>query len=238
MHESSTTELMEETIEAERGQCHAVVPKRVKKGDQMATDDPHDEEQEGWREARIEQLKQQAAELSGEEMISIEAENCSPEIEEEFWEHVVAFAQTQRLPLLEVLVKAGISVPSPDELDEGQLSAKLWEVIDGLFLQEIYLEHTDHLSDRELYMQLWSETLREEAVLPPEDTGFSYHLDLIGSGSVADTLTYLKYYASEDERQEWAAECPEEVVPKHEQPRYDRDRHLPRSSSRVPSPLM
>ncbi len=204
----------------------------------MAADDRRDEEQEEWREVRIRQLKQQAAELSGEEMISIEAEHCSSEIEEEFWEHVVAFAQTKRIPLLEVLVQAGISVPSPDELDEGQLSAKLWEVIDGLFLQGIYLEHTDHLSDRELYVHLWSETLREEAVLPPEDSDFSYHLDLIGSGSAADTLTYLKYYANEDERQEWAAECPEEIVPEHEQPRYDRDRHLPRSSSRKPSPLM
>ena len=201
-------------------------------------DDPQDEEQAEWREVRIQQLKQQAAELSGEELISIEAEHCSPEIEEEFWEHVVAFAQTKRLPLLEVLVKAGISVPSPGELDDGQLSAKLWEVIDGLFLQGIYLEHTDHLSDRELYVELWSETLREEAVLPPGESGFSYHLDLIGSGSAADTLSYLKYYASEDEREEWAAESSEEDVPEHEQPRNDRDRHLPRSSSSEASPLM
>ena len=201
-------------------------------------DDSQDEEQAEWREVRIQQLKQQAAELSGEELISIEAEHCSPEIEEEFWEHVVAFAQTKRLPLLEVLVKAGISVPSPGELDDGQLSAKLWEVIDGLFLQGIYLEHTDHLSDRELYVELWSETLREEAVLPPGESGFSYHLDLIGSGSAADTMSYLKYYASEDEREEWAAESSEEDVPEHEQPRNDRDRHLPRSSSSEASPLM
>ncbi len=204
----------------------------------MAADNLHDEEQAEWREARIQQLKQQAAELCGEEMISIETENCSPEVEEEFMEHVVAFAQTKRILLLEELVKAGISVPSPDELDEGQLPAKLWEVIDGLFLQGIYLEHTNHLSNRELYVHLWNETLREEVLVPPEDSGFSYHLDLIGSGSAADTLIYLKYYAGEEERQEWAAECPEEVVPEHEQPPSDRDHHLPRSGSREPTPLM
>ena len=204
----------------------------------MAADDPEDEEQEEWREARIEQLKQQAAALCGEEMIAIEAENCAPEIEEEFWEQVVAFAQTKRVAPLEVLIKAGLAVPSPDELDAGQLAAKLWEVIDGLFLQGIYLEHTNHLSDRELYTQLWSETLREEVVLPAEESGFSYHLDLIGSGSAADTFIYLKYYASESERQEWAAECPAEVMPEHEPPRCDRDRHLPRSSSRERFPLM
>ncbi len=210
----------------------------MKKGDQMAADNLPDEEQGEWREAGIQQLKQQAAELSGSEMISMEGETYSPEVEEQFWEQVVSFAQTKRVLLLEVLVKAGIAVPSPDELDEGQLPAKLWEVIDGLWLQGMYLEHTDHLSDRELYVELWSETLKEEAVLPAEDSGFAYHLDLIGSGSAADTLIYLKYYASASERQEWAAECPEEVMPAHEQPPYDRDRHLPRSSSREPSQLM
>ncbi|MBA3715896.1 MAG: hypothetical protein H0W76_26190 [Pyrinomonadaceae bacterium] len=204
----------------------------------MAADNLPDEEQGEWREVRIQQLKQQAAELCGEEMMSIEGENYSPEVEEEFWEHVVAFAQTKRILLFEVLVKAGISLPPPDELNEGQLSAKLWEVIDGLLLLGIYLEHTDHLSDGELYVELWSETLRGETVLPPEDSGFSYHLDLIGSGSGEDTLIYLKYYASADERQEWAAECPAEVMPAHEQPPYDRDRHLPRSSSREPAQLM
>ncbi len=204
----------------------------------MVADNLDDEEQAEWRATRIQQLKQQAAELSGAEMISMEGEHYSPEVEEQFWEQVVVFAQAEAMPLCEVLVKAGISLPSPDELDEGQLPAKLWEVIDGLFLQGIYLEHTDHLSDRELYMQLWSETLREEVVLPAEDSGFSYHLDLIGSGDVADTLIYLKYYASASERQEWAAECPAEVMPAHEQPPYDRDRHLPRSSSREPSQLM
>lgn len=209
----------------------------------MAADDSHDEEQgeqqeEQRRETRLQRLKQQAAELCGEEMISIEGENCSPEVEEEFWEHVVAFAQAEAIPLCEVLVQAGISLPPPDELDEGQLSAKLWEVIDGLFLQGIYLEHTNHLSDRELYVELWGETLRDPVVLPAEESGFTYHLDLIGSGSAADTLIYLKHYASADERQQWAAECPTEVMPAHEQPPYDRDRHLPRSGSREPSQLM
>jgi len=202
----------------------------------MAGDDPPEMEEE--RARRIEQLKHQAEELSGGEMISIEGENCSAEVEEQFWEQVVAFAQAEAIPLCEVLVQAGISLPSPDALDEGQVRAKMWEVIDGLFLQGIDLEHTDHLSDRELYIELWSETLREPTVLPPEESGFSYHLDLIGSGSAADTLIYLKYYASADERQEWAAECPAEVMPAHEQPPYDRDRHLPRSSSREPSQLM
>lgn len=42
-------------------------------------------------ETRIQQLKREAKELTGGEILAIESENCSPEIEEEFWEHVVAF---------------------------------------------------------------------------------------------------------------------------------------------------
>jgi hypothetical protein len=202
----------------------------------MAGDDPQEREEE--RARRIEQLKQQAAELTDGEMISLVEEDCSSQSEEQYWERVIAFAQTAAASLSEVLNKTGISLPSPDELDERQLSVKLWEVIDGLFLQGVYLEHTDHLSDRELYEQLWRETLREPVVLPAEESGFTYHLDLIGSGSAADTLIYLKYYAGEEERQEWAAACPAEVMPAHKEAPYDRDRHLPGPSSGETSSLM
>ena len=46
--------------------------------------------------------------------------------------------------------KMGIALPAPEELTDAQLSAKLWEVIEALAFLGAYLEHTDHLSDREL----------------------------------------------------------------------------------------
>ena len=58
----------------------------------MAAGDPNDPEQED-RETRIRKLKHQAEELSGGSMMSIDSEDCSPEIEEHFWKHVVAFEQ-------------------------------------------------------------------------------------------------------------------------------------------------
>ena len=39
---------------------------------------------------------------------------------------------------------------------------------------------------------------------------------------------YLKYYADEDWRQQWMADFPDYDLPAHENPPYDRDRHLPR----------
>lgn len=181
----------------------------------------------GDRETRIQQLKRKAEELTGGEMLAVVSGSCPPDIEEEFWEHMVAFEQAEWIPPFDMLVKGGVSLPLPDELGDSQLTAKLWEVIQGLALLGVYLHNTNHLSDRELYEHLWSDFLREPAVLQPDDPDFACHLDIIGSGSEEDTVIYLKHYANEEERRQWAKEWPEETLPEHEQPPFDRDRHLP-----------
>ncbi|HEV8714525.1 MAG TPA: hypothetical protein VGX03_17070 [Candidatus Binatia bacterium] len=179
------------------------------------------------RETRIQQLKHKAEELTGGETLAFESGNCPPEIEGAFWEHVVAFEQAKWISPFEMLVNGGLSLPPPAELDDAQLTAKLWEVIQGLALLGAYLHNTDHLSDRELYEHLWNDFLREPAVLQPDNPDFAYHFDVIGSGSEEDTFIYLKYYADEEERRQWAKEWPEDALPEHEQPPFDRDRHLP-----------
>ena len=179
------------------------------------------------RAIRIEQLKHRAQQLTGGQMSSLRSDDCPPEIEEEFWQHVVAFEEAAWIPPFEMLVNGGLSLPPPDELDDTRLTAKLAEVIQGLALLGAYLHHTDHLSDRELYEYLWHDGLREPAVLQPANPDFAYHLDLIGSGSEEDNDLYLKYYADEDERRSWADEWPDDALPAHEQPPFDRDRHLP-----------
>ncbi len=51
------------------------------------------------------------------------------------------------------------------------------------------------------------------------------------SGSERDIHAWLKYYADEETRQRWAEDFPNDVVPPHEDPPYDRDRHLPQHPS-------
>jgi hypothetical protein len=86
------------------------------------------------------------------------------------------------------------------------------------------------LSDRELYEFLWRDALREAIKDLPLTATSVWHIDLVGSGSAEDTNLYLKYYASEDIRQQWTADFPEDEMPEHEEPPFDRDRHLPQAS--------
>jgi hypothetical protein len=158
------------------------------------------------------------------------SEDCPDEIHEKFLENVLAFETAPQTPLFDALVKNGIQLPAPQEVDDARLAATLWDVIRGMALFGAYLHSTDHLSDRELYHRLWAEILREPTVLMPEDPNFTQHIDIIGGCSKEDIQLYLKFYADEEARQRWVERYPSDVIPAHETPPYDRDRHLPRCS--------
>lgn len=64
-------------------------------------------------------------------------------------------------------------------------------------------------------------------ILPP-DADSACHLDILGSGSEEDVQIGLKYYDDEDERAHWHGSFPDDAIPDHEDPPYDRDRHLPK----------
>ena len=72
-------------------------------------------------------------------------------------------------------------------------------------------------------------------MLFPENPSYAYIFDLIGgveTGSDDDIQTYLKYYADEKARVKWGHYWPDDKIPKHEDPPFDRDRFLPQSPLR------
>lgn len=178
------------------------------------------------QEIRIERLRHQIEETTGVELQGGTAADCRPELEEAFLENVLAMEEHGWSRPFDRLVKDGVVLPHPDELDDAALPAKLWEVILALAAHRYFLHHTNHLGDRELYAHLWSEGLREETM------GFGLpfgncHLDLIGSGSDEDIAIGLRFYDSGEERARWAAQFPDFPIPPRENPPFDRDRHLP-----------
>jgi hypothetical protein len=117
-------------------------------------------------EARIEALKRRAEELSGGQMEVGSLDNYPSEVPEEveegFWKHIVDYEEAPWTTNFQQLESAGVSLPPPDSLKDEELTAKLWEIIQKLALLHVFISQTDHLSDRELYTHLWTESLREE----------------------------------------------------------------------------
>jgi len=179
------------------------------------------------REKKIAELKRQAQELAGGKMLEGEAEDTPPEIAEGFWRHVVDYEKAPWTTNFKQLEEAGIQLPAPETLDDEQVTKKLWEVIRALALLRVFLEQTDHLSDRELYTELWSDLLREEVKAMPPDPDGAWHLSPLGGCSDEDMQLDMKYYADDDWRRRFQEEFPDFQMPQHEDPPYDRDRLLP-----------
>ena len=183
------------------------------------TDEPDQEE-------RIAKLREEVERLGGNAM---SLESMPADMEEEFLRHVLEYENAEPISLLQLLENSGMEVPPPEPLDDESLTIKLKDIVARMASLGAYLLHTDHLSDRALYEYLYHDGLREEAVLFPENPSYAYMIDLTGSGSEEDNQIYLKYYADEEYRRQWASDWPDDSIPDHEPRPFDRDRVLPQS---------
>jgi len=178
------------------------------------------------QEQRIAKLREEIKKLGGSTM---SLENLPADMEEEFLRHVLEYETAEAISLFRMLENSGMELPPPKELTDIDLTTKLKETIERMASLGAYIMHTNHLSDRALYEYLYDDGLREEAVLFPENPSYAYMIDLTGSGSEEDNQIYLKYYADEKHRRQWALDWPDDVIPAHEEPPFDRDKHLPQS---------
>lgn len=183
------------------------------------TDEPNQEE-------RIARLRDEVEKLGGNTM---QLESMPADMEEEFLRHVLEYEHAEPISLFQLLENSGLEIVPPDQLEEEMVHVALKQVIDRMASMGAYLMHTDHLSDRGLYEYLYHDGLREEAVLFPENPSYAYMIDLVGSGSEEDNQIFLKFYADEKSREQWAIDWPDDLVPEREEPPFDRDRFLPQS---------
>jgi len=141
--------------------------------------------------------------------------------ENDFLASMLAWEQAPILPIYRWF-EPELRLPRPESLSDENLHQILAEVIRKLFVKRIVLDFTDHLSDRELYRLIFRD------ILPAREKKLDYpsnylHWDCTGAGG--DSEVWLRYYASEEERQEWT-ENYHHPLPPHEP--LPHPRNLPR----------
>jgi hypothetical protein len=135
-------------------------------------------------------------------------------VENAYLESMLAWERAPVLPIARWF-EPELRLPSPQSLDDLQLHEVLWETIQKLYDKRVVLEFTDHLSDRQLYSLIYRDILpaQEKKI---DSTDRYLHWDCASLGEDMDT--WLRYYASEEERCDWSDEWhtplpPTEVPP-------------------------
>ena len=116
----------------------------------------------------------------------------------------------------------------PAEITDDMLGPILWELLHNLALRGFFVLHSNHLSDRELYAELWERGLRDPAMLPGRNLRGGWFHDILGSWGDDEMRLWLRYYATAAEREKYALEYPAESLPASEKPIAQRDWRLPK----------
>lgn len=188
------------------------------------------------QEQRIAKLRHEVEKLRGTSLYdSLPPEFDNADFEETLLRQMLEYETREPIAPFTLLQNAGFIISAPEQLDDTALTTKLQELIHQLASVGIYLQRTNHLSDRELYEFLYNDELRNEARLFPENPNYAYIINLAGldldhlieTGGSVDVRPYLTYYASKQERQQFARVFPELSLPSRKNAPYDRDRFCP-----------
>jgi hypothetical protein len=150
------------------------------------------------------------------------------DLELDFLQEVLLFETAPEIPYREMLAQRGVRLAPVADLDDEGLSSALIRLISELAQVRVFLAHTDHLSDRDLYGQLCVMFDRMSFKVLPQELGpWNCFLDLAGGPADVDLREWLRFYATERERTEWSQRHPTLDLPPRERTPHDRDRYLP-----------
>jgi hypothetical protein len=132
----------------------------------------------------------------------VDVRNMPTHLENEF---LASMLEWERAPILPVSrwFRPELRLPPPDSLNDEQLRALLWDTIQKLYAKHIVLDYTDHLSDRELYCLICRDILPslEKRI---RRTQTYLHWQCLDPSQ--DVEIWLRYYATDEERQGWLQE--------------------------------
>ncbi|MFT5524080.1 MAG: hypothetical protein ACI9HK_002030 [Pirellulaceae bacterium] len=164
------------------------------------------------------QLRNELEPFLDESVDRVDVRNMPTEKENEF---LMSMLEWERAPVLPISqwFDPEMVLTHPELLQANELHNALWDTIHRLYDKHIFLEYTDHLSDRELYCLIFRDILpSSEKMLNLPRTSFRHWHCL---DHTRDTTTWLRYYASNEERRQWQCEADIELPP-CELPPYPR----------------
>lgn len=143
--------------------------------------------------------------------------------ENEFLASMLAWERAPVLPISQWFTPE-LQLPSPETLDDKTLYEVLWNAIHQLHEKRIVLDFTEHLPDRQLYRLIYRDILPslEKKIDQPRNY---LHWDCLDAAN--NTEDWLRYYAAEEEREQWYRESDRELPPVQARP---FPRRMPRHS--------
>jgi hypothetical protein len=126
-----------------------------------------------------------------------------------FWASLHGSKKVEFKTLHEWLADGGYVPPAnpPDD----RVSAELNTLLDRLADLGVVVEFADHLTDRELYSWLMDSGHLNGHIAPLPESFI--HMSPIGGCSDEDNQVWLTYYATDQDRDEWKSQYPDETLP-------------------------
>ena len=160
------------------------------------------------------QLRDQMEPFIDESVYVVDLEKMSTRRENEYLASILDWERAPVLPIREWF-EPSLEMVCHDELEEAELNQQLHQIIGRLYEKNIMLLSTGHLSDRQLYC------LIARDILPAEEKKLrtsSRYLRWQCIDSETDEETWLRFYATPEERRQWAFETglrlpPQEPLP-------------------------
>ncbi len=139
------------------------------------------------------------------------------------------FDDCEWLPARDLFRRLGFTPVAPAALDDFQLRGRLWEFIYALAGRRFYLHDSNHLDNRELYRWLHDYWFNEEVADIPFAARWNCHVGVLDveNENERDEQIRLIFFASDQERAEWAMLNPRKKLPPRQPAPHDRDRWLP-----------
>ncbi len=139
----------------------------------------------------------------------VNVRNKPTAFENEYLASMLAWERAPALPIAQWF-SPPLQPDAPEALSKDAIRMQLWQLIHHLYDKQIVLDYTDHLSDYALYCLIIRDILpSHEKKLDLPNTYLHWHcLD-----PTHEPETWLKFYASEEERASWASENDVEPPP-------------------------